>query len=538
VQDLILVVGAGTMGAGIAYVAARGGYAVELIDTDAAARERAMARIAKDAARAGDDAVLARIVTREMIPPHSAAVLAIEAVPERTDLKRAIFAALDRALEPEAILATNTSSLSVAELARATSHPQRVIGLHFFNPAAAMKLVEIVETDASAAEAIDRARAFVERIGKTGVICADTPGFIVNRVARPFYLQSMRALERNVASIPELDALARSVGFRMGPFELMDLIGIDVNLAVSESVYDRLEAERLEPRPMQRELVAAARLGRKTGSGFYTYENGSYARLDLDADLPAEAGFDENVSIIGYTGVADALALALEPACTRLQRVMNDDMLDDLDREATLVIDVGDGFSDRADMIVELDRAFDAATVIFADAYVTDLEELVPRLRHPERIVGYGILGALEGQSAVEIVATQTTGDDALALAQECFAAIGKAVVLVEDRPGLFLGRVVGGIVNEAMLAVAQDVALPDDIDRAMELGVNYPRGPIAWGREIGGERIVRILQRLAFDEGKEFAPHRSLRMLDLEPEEDASPIEEAGLGPLNLLGG
>ena len=116
------------------------------------------------------------------------------------------------------------------------------VGLHFFNPPAAMKLVEIVETDASAGETIDRARAFVERIGKTGVICADTPGFIVNRVARPFYLQSMRALERKVASIPELDALARSVGFRMGPFELMDLIGIDVNLAVSESVYERLES--------------------------------------------------------------------------------------------------------------------------------------------------------------------------------------------------------------------------------------------------------------------------------------------------------
>ena len=195
---------------------------------------------------------------------------------------------------------------------------------------------------------------------------------------------------------------------------------------------------------------------------------------------------------------------------------MNDDMLDDLDPEATLVIDVGDGFSDRADIIVELDRSLDAATVIFADAYVTDLAELSPRLRHPQRIVGYGILGALEAQSAVEIVADEMTGDDALALAQECFDAIGKAVVLVEDRPGLFLGRVVGGIVNEAMIAVAQDVALPDDVDRAMELGVNYPHGPIAWGREIGGERIMRILDRLAFDEGKEFAPHRSLRMLDV----------------------
>jgi 3-hydroxybutyryl-CoA dehydrogenase len=199
--------------------------------------------------------------------------------------------------------------------------------------------------------------------------------------------------------------------------------------------------------------------------------------------------------------------------------VMNDDLLDDLDREATLVIDVGDGFSDRADTLVELDASLDAATVIFADAYVTDLETLAARLRHPERVVGYGILGTLDGQSAVEVVDAQATDDDALALAQECFEAIGKAVVLVEDRPGLFLGRVVGGIVNEAMIAVAEDVALPDDIDLAMELGVNYPRGPIAWGREISGARIARILQRLALEEGKEFAPHRSLRVLDADDE-------------------
>jgi 3-hydroxybutyryl-CoA dehydrogenase len=539
VQDLILVIGGGTMGAGIAYVAARGGYAVELIEPDAAARERAMARIAKDAARAGDDSVLARIAAREAIPSNSAAAIAIEAVPERLDLKRTIFAVLEQALDPHAILATNTSSLSVAELARTTSSPQRVIGLHFFNPPAAMKLVEIVETEATSDDTIDRAHAFVERIGKTGVICADTPGFIVNRVARPFYLQSMRALERKVAAIEELDALARSVGFRMGPFELMDLIGIDVNLAVSESVYDRLESDRLEPRPMQSELVAAGRLGRKTGSGFYAYENGNYARLELDAGrLDAPATLDEKVCIIGYNAVADGLALALEPKCTRVQRIMNDDMLDDLDPDATLVIDVGDGFSDRAEIIIELDRTLDPATVIFADAYVTDLGALAPRLRHPERVVGYGILGALEAQSAVEIVDAEMTGDDALALAQECFEAIGKAVVLVADAPGLFLGRVVGGIVNEAMLAVAQDVALPDDVDLAMELGVNYPRGPIAWGREIGGERIIRILARLALDEGKEFAPHRSLRMLDAEPDGDSNPIEEARRDPMNLLGG
>jgi 3-hydroxybutyryl-CoA dehydrogenase len=524
------------MGAGIAYVAARGGYNVELIDPDPAALERALARIAKDAARAGDDAVLARVATRQALPDSTTAAIAIEAVPERTDLKRTVFAALDRALAPDAVLATNTSSLSVTELARQTSVPQRVLGLHFFNPPAAMKLVEIVETAMSSDEAFDRANAFVERIGKIGVACADTPGFIVNRVARPFYLQSMRALEREVASIDELDALARGVGFRMGPFELMDLIGIDVNLAVSESVYERLDADRLEPRPMQRELVAAGRLGRKTGSGFYSYENGNYARLDLAAGT--SANFEENVAVIGFGVLPDELALALEPKCPRLQRILNDEMLDDLDAEVTVVIDAGDGFSDRAEILIELDQRLEAATVIFADAYVTDITALAPRLRHPERIVGYGVLGLLDTQQVVEVVATEASDDEALALAQECFEAIGKGVAIVEDRSGLFLGRVVGGIVNEALSAVSEDVALPDDIDRAMVLGVNYPRGPIAWGREIGGARIKRILERLARDEGKEFAPHRALRMLDTADDEAPNPIEEAAPDPMNLLGG
>jgi 3-hydroxyacyl-CoA dehydrogenase len=212
-------------------------------------------------------------------------------------------------------------------------------------------------------------------------------------------------------------------------------------------------------------------------------------------------------------------------------------MLDHLDPEATLVIDVGNGVDDRGEIIAELDRRLDPATMIFVDAYATDLAALAPRLHHAERVVGYGILGALEDQSAVEVVDAEATGDEALALAQEIFEAIGKAVVLVEDRPGLFLGRVIGSIVNEAMIAVADDVALPDDVDRAMEYGVNYPRGPIAWGTQIGGKRIARILKRLADAEGEEFAPHRSLWVLDASPDDRSEGFEEEGTGPMNSLG-
>jgi len=514
-----VVVGAGTMGAGIAFVAARAGYAVELIDPDAAARERAMERIAKDAQRAADPAILDRVTARETVAPGSGAVLAIEAVPERIELKRAVFAALEGALAPEALLATNTSSLAVGELAEGVERPERVLGLHFFNPPAAMKLVEIVATEQTSDEALDRARAFVARIGKSGVTCADTPGFIVNRVARPFYLQSMRALERGVATVEELDALARSAGFRMGPFELMDFIGMDVNLATSESVYERLdEPERLAPRPMQRELVAQGNLGRKTGSGFYAYENGAYAKLDLAAERP-NGKLEEFAVVLGYGESADALAFALATVCTRVQRIENDDLIDALDPEASIVIDTGDGFSDRGAIAAALDARLDPSTVIFTDGYATDVAALAKHCAHPERIVGYGVLGVLDEQSAIEIVDAPGTGDDALALAQELFEAIGKGVVLVEDLPGLYLGRTVCSIVNEAMIAVADEVAAPDDVDLAMTLGVNHPRGPVTWGREIGGRRVARILQRLADAEGAAFAPHRSLWLLDEDEE-------------------
>ena len=169
--------------------------------------------------------------------------------------------------------------------------------------------------------------------------------------------------------------------------------------------------------------------------------------------------------------------------------------------------------------------------MIFADAYVTDLAACAERLRHPGRVVGYGVLGALAAQSAVEIVNRDDLSDDALELAQELFAEFGKASILVEDQPGLFLGRVVGAIVNEAMIAVAEGIATPEDVDLAMRLGANYPIGPIAWGREIGGARVRRILKRLADAEGERFAPHRSLWLLDVEepaPAEETAPEESA----------
>lgn len=516
------------MGAGIAFVAARGGYTVEVIEPDSGARTRAQERWRKDAERVGDPAIVQRISFADDVPSQSDASIAIEAVPERFDLKRDVLLKFEAALSSDAILGTNTSSLSVAELADVVEHPDRVVGLHFFNPPAAMKLVEVIATDGTSDDVLDRAHAFVERIGKTGVDAADTPGFIVNRVARPFYLQSMRALDRGVATIPELDALARAAGFRMGPFELMDLIGMDVNYATSVSVYERLGAERLTPLEMQRRMVAEGRLGRKTGRGFYDYTRGDPERVDLKIEPPApdEANGDEIVCVIGFGGVAEHFTELLQEHFANVIPIHNDEMLDELPLDATVVVDVGDGTSDRSSIAGALDSLLGPDTVIFTDAYATDIGAATKRMRHPERLVGYGIVGALESQYAVEVVDTETVSDDALALAQEVFEALGKGVCLVENVPGLFLGRVIGSIVNEAVTAVNEGVASADDVDTAMRLGVNYPQGPITWGREIGGRRLTQILRRVAEAEGEAFAPHRALWVLDVHDEEEEEEID------------
>lgn len=526
-NDRVLVVGAGTMGAGIAFVAARGGYDVDLVDPDSDARERARNRIRADAERAGDSSVAERVRIIEALPERSDAALAIEAVPEDLELKQATFAQLARVLDSSALLATNTSSLTVADIAAGIPQPERAIGLHFFNPPAAMQLIEIVRAAESAPDTIERARAFAERCGKTPVFAADTPGFIVNRVARPFYLQAMRALELEIAPIEELDALARGVGFRMGPFELMDLIGLDVNLATSQSVYERTGAERLAPVALQRELVAAGRLGRKTQFGFFDHGNGKPKRLEIETlPLTGEINVDERVAVIGLGGFADELMELLQQRFAHVAQIESDELLDELSGETTIAVDVGDGASDRAHTLRELDGLLPPETVLFADAYATDVMRCAAQLSHPERLLGFGVLGSLERQRVIEVVDTEAVGDEALALGQEFFETLGKRVILVADGPGLFLGRVVGSIVNEAMIAVAQNVASADDVDLAMRLGTNYPIGPIAWGREIGGRRIARMLGRLAEVEGRAFEPHRSLWVLDVEPEEDDANAE------------
>lgn len=281
--ESIAVIGSGTMGRGIAQSAALAGKQVVLFDLTHELLDKA----ARSVGNSIDEGVRRGKTKPEMAERAKDSIsltvnldeaagvdLVIEAVPEDMELKRKIFGRLDAAAPPHTILASNTSSLSISAIAAATERPDRVIGLHYFNPAHLMRLVEVIRGDSTSDATVATGRAFVADIGKTAVLCRDSPAFIVNRIARPFYGEALRLLGEQVADPKTIDWLISSLGFRMGPFELLDLIGLDVNLAVTQSVYDAyFQDPKYRPHPIQRRMVDSGRLGRKSGRGFYDHKS-------------------------------------------------------------------------------------------------------------------------------------------------------------------------------------------------------------------------------------------------------------------------
>jgi 3-hydroxybutyryl-CoA dehydrogenase len=317
----VAVIGAGTMGAGIAQVALEGGWRVALHDPIPGATDRAIERIRQglirraqkagdaDAGRSATDALLALEVAPSAARAIDGAHLAIEAIVEDLELKRKLFSELDAAATPDAILATNTSALSVSRIAESLARAERVVGLHFFNPAPVLPLVEVVAGRASAPWAVERAAGIVEGWGKTAIRVADSPGFIVNRVNRPFTLEPLRLLRAGAATIESIDEAIVAAGFPMGPFGLMDLIGIDVNLAAARGLFDASgRPPRFRPSPIQEELVGAGKLGRKSGEGFYRYLDGN--AVGPAGRFVARAGRATGASL-GQESIAERVVLAI-----------------------------------------------------------------------------------------------------------------------------------------------------------------------------------------------------------------------------------
>jgi 3-hydroxybutyryl-CoA dehydrogenase len=327
------VVGAGTMGAGIAQIAALGGYETRLYDPASAALEAGVERLRRALAKGAEkarwsetdaEAASARVGPATSLGDLGECDLVVEAAPEDLELKRELFAALADACGPETILASNTSSLPVTAIASEVPHTDRVVGMHFFNPPALMKLVEVVATESSDEAALEATTEVGRRMGRTPIRAKDSPGFVANRLARPFSLESLRMLAEGIADAETIDRVCRlGGGFRMGPFELIDLIGLDVNLSVARSFYSQGgEPERWRPSPIQEQMVSEGRLGRKSGRGFYEYGDGPHRAADPELGIdgptldPAElAEIDPAAAAILsrlFAQIANEAAFALE----------------------------------------------------------------------------------------------------------------------------------------------------------------------------------------------------------------------------------
>jgi len=459
------VVGAGVMGQGVAQLAASCGLEVVMFDLDSSMVESARRNIEKhlsrlvEKGRLGAEEVtvsLERISGIEDYAGFKDCDVVLEAVVENIEVKRRVFGDLEQHVGSDVILATNTSSLPIASIARDLSKPGRFAGMHFFNPVPLMKLVEVIAGPASDPDTVERLMALADHLGRTPVRVKDSPGFLVNLGGRAYTTEALAVLSESVAEPGDVDAVMRDCwGFRMGPFELMDLTGIDVNYPVTEIIHRAFNYDpRLRTRPQHALLLEAGRLGRKTGHGFYRYTDGG---ADVPT-TPVTAGSPpESVSLVDH-----------------------DAMLVNLCREAGVdILDEDDGTSP----VLAAPLGVDCSTLA------------VDRGIDHRRLVAIDRLG--DTSKRVTLMTAPGASQDALAATAGLCSRAGRQVTAIADSPGFVGQRIAAMVVNLGCEIAQLGLATPEDIDTGMRLGLNYPDGPLGLGDAIGLAAVHSILQRL-----------------------------------------
>jgi len=505
---VIGVLGAGTMGSGIAELAARAGARTLMFDPVSEALTRGVRRVSDDLdkqvargrldAAAAEDA-LARLEPINELGALVGAELVIEAAPERLELKHELLGAVAAIVGEQCVLASNTSSLLVTAIAAGVPGPERVVGMHFFNPPPVMRLLEVVAGEQSGERALAIASVTGAAMGKEVIIARDGPGFLVNRCNRPFGLEALRLWQERIAEFDTIDRIVRlGGGFKMGPFELMDLVGIDVGLEISRSFYEQSFGEpRWRPSMISARYVAAGRHGRKTGRGYYDYD-GEAHRPD-DPQPPAPGGGDGVIMVIGESVISAELAGRAGEAGWEV--VSPEDLSGD---EPFLTVDCGS-------VLLE-EELLDDEALSGPRATLCDVGSLAV-LDAGGASVGFHLLPPLAHTRLVELTRIPTTDELAVARTEAFFSSLGLLAEWVADAPGLGLGRIVCQLINEAAFALGEGVGSAADIDTGMVLGLNHPRGPLAWADAIGLDHVLAVLDGLSEEYREErYRPAPALR--------------------------
>ncbi|WP_331775210.1 3-hydroxyacyl-CoA dehydrogenase [Sulfurospirillum sp. 1612] len=484
------IVGAGIMGRGIAQVVAKSNHSVVLYDNWDGAVDNAMKINEQELSKLVQrgkltqekkDKTLALITPSMKIEDLADCDLIIEAIIENLEIKQKVFKELET-ICGDVVIASNTSSISISALANGMQRPQNIIGLHFFNPAPIMKLVEVISGLQSDQNIIQDVYALANSWGKKAVLVKSSPGFIVNRIARPFYAEALRVYEEGVSDFATIDAVVKSHGaFRMGPFELMDLIGNDTNYAVTQSTFDSYYQDpRFKPSLTQQEYAQAGLLGRKSNQGFYTYHDGKPVeepKLNIATIKPTPI---EEIFVHGDLGMANSLIAMFEQAGIRVNK-----------KEGT-------GFLECHGVILYLANGKMAT-------------EVSKELDYNE-VAQFDICMDYEKSEFIAVARSLLASDDTLNTLAALFDKIGKKTLIVKDSPALIMMRTISMLVNEASSAVTHRVCDVKSADIAMENGVNYPIGPFKWADKLGIDCIVSALDRLeAFYKDTRYRTDRGL---------------------------